>query len=69
MTEAQVTNTILAALRLWQEHVTETGIPVLVAHKLIATNGGRTALLNRAELDELCETINMGSLNAEGIVL
>ncbi len=56
---AQELNTVLAALRCWQDH--EAGGPPWTSRwHDIATNGGETKLMSCEEIDALCERINGG---------
>ena len=56
-------NTILAALRYWQAKVAIRDEYVTPEITAIATDGGFTSL-NAAEIDGLCEAINMGEVGA-----
>lgn len=53
--------TILAALRLWQQDGSATDVDVLA----IATNEGEFGLLDAAEVDQLCERLNIGTADAD----
>ncbi|MER9176224.1 hypothetical protein NKH72_21850 [Mesorhizobium sp. M0955] len=48
-------NTVLAALRLWQDQAENLATDALVD---IATDGGSHALLSDRDIDDLCEAIN-----------
>ena len=55
----QELNTILAALRYYQDQ--GMGAPINRSHDIheIATNGGTETSLNDDDIDELCERINL----------
>lgn len=51
---------VLAALRLYQAHITGIAPDMVWIHH-IATNGGSLAALDEAGIDALCEQINTHS--------
>lgn len=66
--DARTIGTVLAALRNYQSDMERfNGVPAFLED--IATNGGTVIPLDTDEIDDLCESINSGSLREQVIVL
>lgn len=53
-------NTILAALRLWSDSINDGSEYLTEELITIATNGDTVAMLDDAQVDRLCQEINLG---------
>jgi hypothetical protein len=61
MTERE-TATVLAALRFWQRMQGASGSRATAPEQLVATNASEYAQLDSDEVDDLCESLNIGEL-------